>query len=89
MAQSNLYPRTYSKEVYQAVGRIIVATNTAEEFTKQLNQAKVLNFTLVGESDPRSLAFMSHLEEVSAPKNAGTEAHTLVMQAAAAEMYKE
>ena len=89
MAQSNLYPRTYSKEVYQTVGRLIVATHTPKDFLKQVNQTNVLNFTLVGESDLRTLAFMSHLEEVSAPKNAGTEAHTLVMQAAAAEMYKE
>lgn len=89
MPHSSIYPLTYSKEVYQAVGRITILSKSSEDFIKLLNQANVLNFTLVAGNDPRSLAFIHHMSEITESHNSDIEGHSIVMKAAAAELFKE
>ncbi len=81
MPHSSIFPLSYSKEVYRAVGRIIVETDNPIDFTEQMNQANVLNFTL-SRHELRSVAFMDHVNDLMDRTNSDIEGHQIIMQAA-------
>lgn len=60
---ANIYPLSYSIAVYEAVGRCTMQCNSTNDLMDRINQAKVLNFTLIYK-DNRSLAFINHMTQL-------------------------
>lgn len=76
---TNIYPLTYSNEVYKAVGRVIMQCTSTDDMIVKMNQANVLNFELIAR-DTRSLAFISHMTLLM--DNESHPAYAVIMQEA-------
>lgn len=87
MPLNEIFPLTYPDIVYETVGRVTVAAGGPDNFVKLLNESGVLNFHLTANKDPRSLAFIHHMGEITEVWNSTIRGHQIIMAAAKAAMY--